>query len=89
MRPGPPRSAGSSPAPENVAVRLTDLGRYGATTMTLASFTPAEVAELVDPGRAAEVHERTGGLPLLVAAVRAGYGSADLGFGVSAACWPR
>ena len=46
--------------------------------MTLAPFTRDEVAELVDPDRAAEVHERTGGLPLLVGAVRAGYGSADL-----------
>ena len=72
-----------SPAPENIAVQLADLGRYGAVTMTLAPFTPGEVAELVDPARAAEVHERTGGLPLLVAAVRAGYGSADLGVVVS------
>ena len=72
-----------SPAPENIAVRLADLGRYGAVTMTLAPFSPGEVAELVDPARAAEVHERTGGLPLLVAAVRAGYGSADLAVVVS------
>ena len=72
-----------SPAPESVAVRLAELGRYGALTMTLAPFTRAEVAELVDPGRAAEVHERTGGLPLLVGAVRAGYGSADLAVVVS------
>ena len=72
-----------SPAPESVAVRLAELGRYGALTMTLAPFTRAEVAELVDPDRAAEVHERTGGLPLLVGAVRAGYGSADLAVVVS------
>ena len=72
-----------SPAPENVAVRLAGLRRYGAVTMTLAPFTPEEVAELVDPARAPEVHERTGGLPLLVAAVRAGYGSADLAVVVS------
>ena len=72
-----------SPAPENVAVRLAGLGRHGAVTLTLAPFTPEEVAELVDPARASEVHERTGGLPLLVAAVRAGYGSADLAVVVS------
>ena len=67
-----------SPAAQNVAVRLADLGRYGAVTLTLAPFTLAEVAELVDPATAPDVHRRTGGLPLLVAAVRAGYASADL-----------
>ena len=72
-----------SPAPENVAVRLAGLRRHGAVTLTLAPFTPEEVAELVDPARAPEVHERTGGLPLLVAAVRAGYGTADLAVVVS------
>ena len=72
-----------SPAPQNVAVRLAGLGRYGAVTLTLAPFTPEEVAELVDPGLASEVHARTGGLPLLVAAVRAGYESADLAVVVS------
>ncbi len=67
-----------SPAAQNVAVRLADLGRYGAVTLTLAPFTLDEVAELVDPAMAPDVHRRTGGLPLLVAAVRAGYASADL-----------
>jgi DNA-binding CsgD family transcriptional regulator len=67
-----------SPAAQNVAVRLADLGRYGAVTLTLAPFTLDEVAELVDPAMAPDVHKRTGGLPLLVAAVRAGYASADL-----------
>jgi DNA-binding CsgD family transcriptional regulator len=67
-----------SPAAENVAVRLADLGRYGGATLTLAPFTLDEVAELIDPAVAPDVHKRTGGLPLLVAAVRAGYASADL-----------
>ena len=71
------------PAAQNVAVRLADLGRYGAVTLTLAPFTPDEVAELVDPAVASDVHKRTGGLPLLVAAVRAGYESADLAVVVS------
>ena len=47
-------------------------------TLTLAPFTVDEVAELVGPAVASDVHQRTGGLPLLVTAVRAGYGSADL-----------
>ena len=47
-------------------------------TLTLAPFTPEEVAELVDPAVASDVHKRTGGLPLLVAAVRAGSEPADL-----------
>ena len=67
-----------SPAAQNVAVQLADLGRYGAVTLTLVPFTLDEVAELVDPAMAQDVHKRTGGLPLLVAAVRAGYASADL-----------
>jgi predicted ATPase len=71
------------PAAQNVAVRLAELGRYGAVTLTLAPFTPDEVAELVDPAVASDVHKRTGGLPLLVAAVRAGYESADLAVVVS------
>jgi DNA-binding CsgD family transcriptional regulator len=71
------------PAAQNVAVRLAGLGRYGAVTLSLAPFTPDEVAELVDPAVASDVHRRTGGLPLLVAAVRAGYESADLAVVVS------
>ena len=72
-----------SPSGQNVAVRLAGLGRYGAVTLALAPFTVDEVAELVDPGAAPDVHQRTGGLPLLVAAVRAGYASADLAVVVS------
>ena len=71
------------PATQNVAVRLAELGRYGGVTLTLAPFTPGEVAELVDPAVASDVHKRTGGLPLLVAAVRAGNESADLAVVVS------
>ena len=67
-----------SPAPQDVDVRLAGLTRYGAMTVTLAPFTVDEVAELVGPSVASDVHQRTGGLPLLVTAVRAGYGSADL-----------
>ena len=67
-----------SPAPHDIDVRLAGLGRYGAVTLTLAPFTVDEVAELVGPAVASDVHQRTGGLPLLVTAVRAGYGSADL-----------
>ena len=67
-----------SPAVRDVAVRLAGLGRYGAVTLTLAPFTVDEVAELVAPAAAPDVHKRTGGLPLLVSAVRAGYASADL-----------
>jgi DNA-binding CsgD family transcriptional regulator len=72
-----------SPAVQDVAVRLAGLGRYGAVTLTLAPFTVDEVAELVDPAAAPDVHQRTGGLPLLVAAVQAGYASADLAVVVS------
>ena len=72
-----------SPAVQDVAVRLAGLGRYGAVTLTLAPFTVNEVAQLVDPAAAPDVHQRTGGLPLLVAAVRAGYASADLAVVVS------
>lgn len=71
------------PAAQNVAVRLAELGRYGGVILTLAPFTPGEVAELVDPAVASDVHKRTGGLPLLVAAVRAGNESADLAVVVS------
>jgi hypothetical protein len=67
-----------SPAPRDIDVRLAGLGRYGAVTLTLAPFTVDEVAELVGPAVASDVHQRTGGLPLLVTATRAGYGSADL-----------
>jgi len=72
-----------SPAAQDVAVRLAELGRYGAVTLTLAPFTPEEVAELVDPTVASDVHKRTGGLPLLVAAVRAGSEPADLAVVIS------
>jgi DNA-binding CsgD family transcriptional regulator len=67
-----------SPAPEDVAVRLAALTRYGALTLTLPPFTTAEVAALVGPAAAPAVHLRTGGLPLLVAAVRDGSGPGDV-----------
>ncbi|HTJ38316.1 MAG TPA: AAA family ATPase [Dactylosporangium sp.] len=67
-----------SPAPEEAALRLAGLGRYGAVTIPLTPFTVDEVAELVTPAVAAEVYTRTGGLPLLVSAVRAGHDSSDL-----------
>jgi DNA-binding CsgD family transcriptional regulator/tetratricopeptide (TPR) repeat protein len=67
-----------SPPPQEVGIRLAGLGRYGAVTLPLAPFPPGEVAELVDPGLVSDVYQRTGGLPLLVAAMRAGSGSADL-----------
>ncbi len=73
-----------SPAKQDIAIRLAELGRYGAATLTLSPFTPGEVAELVDPARASEVHQRTGGLPLLVAAVRAGDEPARVAVVVSA-----
>ena len=76
-----------SPAAQDVAVRLAELGRYGAVTLTLAPFTPEEVAELVDPAVASDVHKRTGGLPLLVAAVRADP-SRRISPWSSPACWP-
>jgi DNA-binding CsgD family transcriptional regulator len=67
-----------SPAPRDIDIRLAGLGRYGAVTLTLAPFTVEEVGELVGSAVASDVHQRTGGLPLLVTAVQAGYGSADL-----------
>ncbi|GIG49104.1 AAA family ATPase [Dactylosporangium siamense] len=67
-----------TPAPEEVALRLAGLGRYGAAALPLEPFTCAEVAELVDARVAPDVFARTGGLPLLVAAVRAGHGQSDL-----------
>ncbi|MGI5242013.1 AAA family ATPase [Dactylosporangium sp. CA-139066] len=67
-----------SPAPEEAALRLAALARYGAVTVALAPFTVDEVAELVDPAAAADVYARTAGLPLLVSAVRAGHGAGDL-----------
>ena len=67
-----------SPAPSDIGVRLAGLGRYGATTLALAPLTVTEVAALVGPAAASAVHQRTGGLPLLVTAVRAAGGPADL-----------
>ena len=67
-----------SPAPEEVAVRLAALTRYGAVSLNLPPFTTEEVAALVGPAAAARVFLRTGGLPLLVAAARDGSGPADV-----------
>lgn len=58
------------PVPEEAAGALADLGRYGATTLRLAPFTREEVARCVGEGDAAEAYWRTGGLPLLVTALR-------------------
>ena len=80
--PAAPPSRSSAPCgrprPQEAGIRLAGLARYGAVTLPLAPFTPDEVAELVDPGLVSDVYQRTGGLPLLVAAMRAGSGSADL-----------
>jgi DNA-binding CsgD family transcriptional regulator len=61
-----------------VALRLADLGRYGAARIALPPFTLAEVAQLVEASAAPGVLARTGGLPLLVVAVGAGSGPSDL-----------
>ncbi|MEU9148140.1 AAA family ATPase [Streptomyces sp. NPDC048349] len=66
------------PAPDEVAGALADLGRYGAGTLRLAPFTPEEVARCLDgadTAEATESHRRTGGLPLLVTALRTHAGS--------------
>ncbi|MEV6332648.1 AAA family ATPase [Streptomyces sp. NPDC051909] len=58
------------PVPEEAAGALADLGRYGATTLRLAPFTREEVARCLGEADAAESYRRTGGLPLLVTALR-------------------
>jgi DNA-binding CsgD family transcriptional regulator len=58
------------PLPEEAAGALADLGRYGAVTLHLAAFTRKEVAQCVGEADAAESFRRTGGLPLLVTALR-------------------
>ncbi|MFK0256591.1 AAA family ATPase [Streptomyces sp. NPDC090445] len=58
------------PVPEETAGALADLGRYGAATLRLAPFTRDEVARCVGEADAAESYRRTGGLPLLVTALR-------------------
>ncbi|MFE9629385.1 ATP-binding protein [Streptomyces sp. NPDC006463] len=58
------------PVPEENAGALADLGRYGAATLRLAPFTREEVARCVGEADAAESYRRTGGLPLLVTALR-------------------
>ncbi|MCB5182917.1 helix-turn-helix transcriptional regulator [Streptomyces antimicrobicus] len=63
------------PVPEEPAAALAELGRYGATTLRLAPFTYAEVARCVGEADAGEAYRRTGGLPLLVAALRTRAGS--------------
>ncbi|MEV4136720.1 AAA family ATPase [Dactylosporangium sp. NPDC049742] len=67
-----------SPSPDAVALRLADLARYGAVRVPLSPFTLDEVARLVDAASAPSVLARTGGLPLLVAAVGAGSEPGDL-----------
>jgi predicted ATPase len=58
------------PVPEEAAGALAELGRYGAAVLRLAPFTQEEVAQCVDEVDAAESYRRTGGLPLLVPALR-------------------
>ncbi|MEU2392294.1 AAA family ATPase [Streptomyces sp. NPDC007369] len=70
------------PAPEDAAGALAELRRYGASVLRLAPFTPEEVAQCLGGAEAAaESYRRTGGLPLLVAALRRH--AADLGTVVS------
>ncbi|MFF8847562.1 ATP-binding protein [Streptomyces sp. NPDC015127] len=63
------------PVPEEAAGPLADLGRYGTATLRLAPFTREEVARCVGEADAAESYRRTGGLPLLVTALRANAGN--------------
>ncbi|MFD7783721.1 ATP-binding protein [Streptomyces nojiriensis] len=58
-----------APGPEEAAGALADLGRYAAT-LRLVPFTRDEVARCVGEADAAESYRRTGGLPLLVSALR-------------------
>ncbi|MFB7265846.1 AAA family ATPase [Streptomyces nojiriensis] len=58
-----------APGPEEAAGALSDLGRYAAT-LRLVPFTRDEVARCVGETDAAESYRRTGGLPLLVSALR-------------------
>ncbi|MGW1954052.1 ATP-binding protein [Streptomyces sp. NPDC001920] len=58
------------PMSEEAAAALADPGGYGAAVMRLAPFTQEEVAQCVGEPHAAESCRRTGGLPLLVAALR-------------------
>ncbi|MFE7033971.1 ATP-binding protein [Streptomyces sp. NPDC057621] len=57
------------PVPEEAAAALADPGGYGAAVLRLAPFTREEVAQCVGEPHAAESYRRTGGLPLLVAAL--------------------
>ncbi|MFE0581486.1 ATP-binding protein [Streptomyces sp. NPDC058874] len=57
------------PGPEEAAGALANLGRYAAT-LRLVPFTREEVAQCVGETDAAEAYRRTGGLPLLVSALR-------------------
>ncbi|MFE1292739.1 AAA family ATPase [Streptomyces sp. NPDC058751] len=82
------------PVPEETAGALTDLRRYGADTLRLTPFSKEEVARcLGEPASgtarteakaeaAEDAYRRTGGLPLLVATLRA-HASEDLGTVVS------
>jgi DNA-binding CsgD family transcriptional regulator len=67
-----------SPAADNIDVQLAGLGRYGARTLPLGPFTRDDVATLVGAESSAEILNRTGGLPLLVAATGDDDRSTDL-----------
>lgn len=69
------------PAPEETAAALADVCRYGGDVLRLAPFTREEVAQCLGEPDAAESYRRTGGLPLLVSALRRHAG--DLGTIVS------
>ncbi|MFE1440506.1 ATP-binding protein [Streptomyces sp. NPDC058739] len=69
------------PGPEQTAGALADLGRNEAAVLRLAPFTREEVAQCVGEPNAAESYRRTGGLPLLVTALRTH--TVDLGTVVS------
>ncbi|MFE3496227.1 ATP-binding protein [Streptomyces sp. NPDC059175] len=58
------------PGPEEAAGAFADLGRYGAAVLRLEPFTREEVAQCVGEPNAAESYRRSGGLPLLVTALR-------------------
>ncbi|MEV0446060.1 AAA family ATPase [Streptomyces spectabilis] len=58
------------PAPEEAGGALADLERYGTAILRLAPFTRDEVARCVGEADVTESYRRTGGLPLLVTALR-------------------
>ncbi|MBN0042532.1 AAA family ATPase [Streptomyces actuosus] len=58
------------PVPEEAAGALGSLGCYWPDVLRLAPFTREEVAQCVGEPNAADSYRRTGGLPLLVTALR-------------------